>query len=184
MERQTHPPALPAIRPRSTSVPPAEEAERRGQPWTPPQPLLQLRSLGGPLLASAPRPSSPSPSPAADRARAGGHGLGSSSGAGAPPPRLSPTGVPSPCRTRPAPPPPRTLLVATVAHEMHSRREGMYFYISSLLGRKFASPAASAVGAPLVEAQWRARGKIAFASRCWTQSESVLGPTVCAPRTE
>ena len=46
----------------------------------------------------------------------------------------------------------------------------MYFYISSLLGRKFASPAASAVGAPLVEAQWQARAKIAFASRCWTQS--------------
>ena len=45
--RPRAPLALPAIRPRSTSVPPAEEAERRGQPWTPPQPLLQLRSLGG-----------------------------------------------------------------------------------------------------------------------------------------
>ena len=71
---------------------------------------------------------------------------GRSTLAGAPPPCLPPTGVSPPRRARPAKPAPRTLRVAAAAREMHSRREGMYFYTYSLLGGKLPRAFASAIG--------------------------------------
>ena len=87
---------------------------------------------------------------------------GRSTPASAPPPRLPPTGVPPSRRARPTPPPPRTLHVAAAAREMHLRREGMYFYTSSVLGGKLPRVFASVVGEGFCDAQCQLEMKNEF----------------------
>ena len=67
--------------------------------------------------------------------------------------------------------PPSSAPSCSSACRMHSRREVMYFCIPSLLRRENASRDAWSVGGGTEQAQWRARGKKAFASRCWPQSK-------------
>jgi hypothetical protein len=62
--------------------------------------------------------------------------------------------------------------------QMHSRREEIHFYLTSLLAMQTDCCFASSVGAPFGDAQCRARGIYAFAQCCWTQSKdcNLLSP--------
>jgi hypothetical protein len=81
-------------------------------------------------------------------------------------------------QSRSAPPPSRAsttsssarlLRLLPGAHQMQSR-EGIHFYLSSLLTMQNATPVASSVGGCFGDAQCRGRAIYAFASRCWSQS--------------
>jgi hypothetical protein len=77
--------------------------------------------------------------------------------------------VPPPLRYAPRTPCYRHALLAQRPRHLPSRREGVYFCISSLLEREFASPFALFVGEDARDAQQPRRGKNVIACPCWTQ---------------
>jgi hypothetical protein len=53
---------------------------------------------------------------------------------------------------------------------MQSWREGIHFYLSSLLTMQTVSPVASSVGVHFSDAQCHGRAIFVFAHLCWSQS--------------